>query len=59
MTRHMTGTREECLAAWLELFEAEKELTRRSDELVRRRQELPGGGARGAGVGTLRRPFLG
>src|SRR5271165_7413442 len=31
MTRHMTGTREEWLAARLELLEAEKELTRRSD----------------------------
>ncbi|RPJ79929.1 MAG: DUF899 domain-containing protein [Acidobacteria bacterium] len=41
MTRHMTGTREEWLAARLELLEAEKELTGRSDELARRRQELP------------------
>jgi predicted dithiol-disulfide oxidoreductase (DUF899 family) len=41
MTRHMTGTREEWLAARLALLEAEKELTRRSDELARRRQELP------------------
>jgi predicted dithiol-disulfide oxidoreductase (DUF899 family) len=41
MTRHMTGTREEWLAARLPLLEAEKELTRRSDELARRRQELP------------------
>ena len=32
MTTHMTGTREEWLAARLELLEAEKELTRRSDE---------------------------
>jgi predicted dithiol-disulfide oxidoreductase (DUF899 family) len=37
----MTGTREEWLAARLGLLEAEKELTRRSDELARRRQELP------------------
>ena len=37
----MTGTREEWLAARLELLKAEKELTRSSDELVRRRQELP------------------
>jgi predicted dithiol-disulfide oxidoreductase (DUF899 family) len=35
------GTREEWLAARLELLEAEKELTLRSDELARRRQELP------------------
>jgi predicted dithiol-disulfide oxidoreductase (DUF899 family) len=41
MTKHMTGTREEWLAARLTLLEAEKELTRRSDELARRRQELP------------------
>jgi predicted dithiol-disulfide oxidoreductase (DUF899 family) len=41
MTRHMTGTREEWLAARLALLDAEKELTRRSDELARRRQELP------------------
>ena len=41
MTRHMTGTREEWLAARLELLEAEKELTRRSDELAARRQALP------------------
>src|SRR6266550_2681317 len=41
MTRHRTGTREEWLAARLELLEAEKELTWRSDELARRRQELP------------------
>ena len=41
MTTHTTGTREEWLAARLELLEAEKEHTRRSDELARRRQELP------------------
>jgi predicted dithiol-disulfide oxidoreductase (DUF899 family) len=41
MTKHMTGTRKDCLAARLELLEEEKELTRRSDELARRRQELP------------------
>ena len=41
MTKHMTGTREEWLAARLELLEDEKELTQRSDELARRRQELP------------------
>jgi predicted dithiol-disulfide oxidoreductase (DUF899 family) len=41
MTDHKTGTREEWLAARLELLEAEKALTRRSDELARRRQELP------------------
>jgi len=37
----MTGTREEWLAARLGLLKEEKELTRRSDELARRRQELP------------------
>src|SRR5437660_3280456 len=41
MTNHKTGTQEEWLAARLELLEAEKELTRHSDELARRRQELP------------------
>ncbi len=41
MTEHMTGTREQRLAARLELLEAEKELTRRSDEVARRRQALP------------------
>jgi predicted dithiol-disulfide oxidoreductase (DUF899 family) len=41
MTDHKTGTREEWLAARLELLDAEKDLTRRSDELARRRQQLP------------------
>src|SRR5450755_4597938 len=41
MTDHKTGTREEWLAARLELLKGEKELTRRSDELARQRQELP------------------
>ena len=41
MTKHKTGTREEWLAARLDLLQAEKELTRRSDELALRRQELP------------------
>src|ERR1700738_4252001 len=41
MTRHMTGTREEWLAGRAAPVEAEKELTRRSDELTRRRQDLP------------------
>src|SRR5918996_446757 len=41
MTKHVTGTRQEWLAARLELLQAEKELTRQSDELARRRQELP------------------
>jgi predicted dithiol-disulfide oxidoreductase (DUF899 family) len=41
MTRHITGTREEWLSARLDLLEAEKELTRRGDELARRRQQLP------------------
>jgi predicted dithiol-disulfide oxidoreductase (DUF899 family) len=40
-TTHSTGTREAWLAARLELLEAEKEHTRRGDELARRRQELP------------------
>jgi predicted dithiol-disulfide oxidoreductase (DUF899 family) len=41
MTAHKTGTREEWLAARLPLLEEEKELTRRSDEVARRRQGLP------------------
>jgi predicted dithiol-disulfide oxidoreductase (DUF899 family) len=41
MTSHRTGTRDEWLAARLELLDAEKELTRRADELARKRQELP------------------
>jgi predicted dithiol-disulfide oxidoreductase (DUF899 family) len=41
MTTHLTGTREAWLAARIELLEAEKELTRRSDELARRHQALP------------------
>jgi predicted dithiol-disulfide oxidoreductase (DUF899 family) len=41
MTEHTTGTREEWLAARVELLEAEKDLTRRSDELTQQRQQLP------------------
>ena len=41
MTTHITGTRQEWLAARLELLEAEKEHTRRSDELAERRRQLP------------------
>jgi predicted dithiol-disulfide oxidoreductase (DUF899 family) len=41
MTDHKIGTREEWLAARLELLKAEKELTRRSDELAQWRQKLP------------------
>src|SRR5438270_9379 len=41
MPDHKTGTREEWRAARVELLKDEKELTRRSDELARRRQELP------------------
>src|SRR5690606_38180257 len=41
MTAHTTGTREAWLAERLALLQAEKELTRRSDELARRRQALP------------------
>ena len=40
-TKHTTGTRKEWLAARLELLKAEKDLTHRSDEVARRRQELP------------------
>ena len=41
MTTHRTGTREEWLAARVALLEAEKELTRRGDELAQQRQALP------------------
>ena len=41
MPAHTTGTRSEWLAARLTLLAEEKELTRRSDELARKRQELP------------------
>src|SRR5438876_1560172 len=41
MTTHKPGTRDEWLAARLDLLQAEKELTRRGDEVARRRQELP------------------
>jgi predicted dithiol-disulfide oxidoreductase (DUF899 family) len=41
MTTHMSGTREEWLAARLELLKAEKALTRQCDELARQRQALP------------------
>ena len=41
MIDHRTGTREQWLAARLELLKAEKDLTRRGDELAQRRQQLP------------------
>ena len=41
MIDHATGTRKQWLAARIELLAAEKELTRRSDELAQRRQALP------------------
>jgi predicted dithiol-disulfide oxidoreductase (DUF899 family) len=41
MTIHRIGSRQEWLAARLGLLDAEKELTRRSDEVARQRQELP------------------
>src|SRR5262245_44947497 len=41
MTAHKTGTREQWLAARLELLQAEKALTHRSDELAQNRQALP------------------
>ncbi len=40
-TKHRIGTREEWLAARVELLKAEKELTHRGDEVARMRQELP------------------
>jgi predicted dithiol-disulfide oxidoreductase (DUF899 family) len=41
MTEYKVGTREEWEAARERLLEREKELTRRSDEIARERQELP------------------
>jgi predicted dithiol-disulfide oxidoreductase (DUF899 family) len=41
MTTHQIATPKEWLAARLELLEAEKELTRRGDEVARQRQNLP------------------
>jgi predicted dithiol-disulfide oxidoreductase (DUF899 family) len=41
VTDHKVGTGDEWLAARVKLLEAEKALMRRSDELARRRQELP------------------
>ncbi|PCE24237.1 DUF899 domain-containing protein [Burkholderia ubonensis] len=41
MATHLTGTRDEWLAARLALLDAEKALTRQGDELARRRQALP------------------
>jgi predicted dithiol-disulfide oxidoreductase (DUF899 family) len=41
MTQHEVGTRQEWLAARMQLLEREKELTRFSDELARQRRALP------------------
>jgi predicted dithiol-disulfide oxidoreductase (DUF899 family) len=41
LTQHKTGPREEWLTARRELLAAEKEHTRRGDELARQRRELP------------------
>src|SRR5512132_3728558 len=41
MTNHKIATQEEWQAAREELLKDEKELTRRSDELARKRRELP------------------
>ena len=41
MTRQTVGTRDEWLVARRALLDAEKDLTRRSDELARQRQQLP------------------
>src|SRR6188768_3937929 len=39
--KHKIATRKQWLAARLKLLEAEKELTRRSDDVARQRQKLP------------------
>ncbi len=41
MTTHITATRDQWLEARLDLLAAEKDLTRRSDEVARLRQQLP------------------
>jgi predicted dithiol-disulfide oxidoreductase (DUF899 family) len=41
MTKHRIGTRQDWLAARLELLAAEKQFTRRGDELAQQRQALP------------------
>ena len=41
MTHHKTGTREEWLAARIDLLKAEKDLTHRSDALAEQRRNLP------------------
>ncbi|GLH78477.1 hypothetical protein SSBR45G_33860 [Bradyrhizobium sp. SSBR45G] len=41
MTMHLTGTREDWLKARLDLLQAEKDFTRRGDELAQQRQALP------------------
>ena len=41
MTIHKTGTRDDRLAARLDLLKDEKDLMRRGDELAQRRQGLP------------------
>jgi predicted dithiol-disulfide oxidoreductase (DUF899 family) len=41
MPEHTTGTQEEFDAAREQLLAEEKELTRRSDELAKKRRELP------------------
>ena len=41
MTTHKTGTREDWMKARVALLQAEKEHTRRGDELVKQRQALP------------------
>ncbi|GKS57833.1 hypothetical protein YTPLAS18_13600 [Nitrospira sp.] len=41
LTKHKRGTRQEWLAARLDLLKAEKALTRRSDEVAEQRQALP------------------
>jgi predicted dithiol-disulfide oxidoreductase (DUF899 family) len=41
MTQHQTATREDWLAARVELLNREKNLTRLSDDVARQRQELP------------------
>ena len=57
-TTHPVATRDEWLTARLTLLDAEKDLTRRNDELARQRQRSVGGGRDGLPVRQRRRRGL-
>ena len=56
--KHKTGTRKQWLAARLRLLEAEKELTRRGDDLARRRQASVGSDRKGVYFRDRQGPLL-